>query len=107
VTLEAYMTVDAACPSVFDAALPTVEYDVTESFPEVYPRLRAAQQKGPVALGPFGPEILSHDLVRIVLRDHRFQIPPGLNLAMQGITEGPLCYVRVDLASGKCSRPDV
>jgi len=101
------MTVGAACPSVFDAAVPTVEYNVAESFPEVYPRLRAAQQKGPVALGPFGPEILSHDLVRIVLRDHRLQIPPGLNLAMQGITEGPLCYVRVDLASGKCSRPDV
>jgi cytochrome P450 len=84
------MTVDAASPSVFDAALPTIEYDVTESFPQVYPRLRAAQQQGPVALGPFGPEILSHDLVRTVLRDHRFQVPPGLNLAMQGITEGPL-----------------
>jgi cytochrome P450 len=41
-------------------------------------------------MGPFGPEVLSYRLVRNVLRDNRFQIPPGLALRTQGITSGPL-----------------
>ena len=41
-------------------------------------------------MGPFGPEVLSYHLVRSVLRDNRFQIPPGLNILTQGITSGPL-----------------
>jgi cytochrome P450 len=56
----------------------------------VYPRLQAAQQQSPIALGPYGPEVLSYELVRTVLRDTRFQIPPGLSLMVQGITSGPL-----------------
>ena len=43
-----------------------------------------------MALGPFGPEILSHELVRTVLRDPRFTIPPGMTLMAHGITSGPL-----------------
>jgi cytochrome P450 len=84
------MTVDAASPSVFDAGLPTLDYDLTTTLAELYPRLLAAQQKAPIAVGPFGPEVLSYELVRTVLRDSRFQIPPGLGLAAQGITSGPL-----------------
>lgn len=84
------MTVRAAPTSVFDANLPTVTYDALETPAEVYPRLRAAQQQAPIALGPFGPEVLSYHLVRSILRDSRFQIPPGLNLIVQGITSGPL-----------------
>jgi cytochrome P450 len=84
------MTVGAAPPSVFDADLPTLEYGAEESPAEVYPRLQAAQRQAPVALGPFGPEVLSYHLVRSVLRDPRFQIPPGINLLAQGITSGPL-----------------
>jgi cytochrome P450 len=34
--------------------------------------------------------VLTHELVRIVLRDPRFVMPPGLCLAVQGITSGPL-----------------
>jgi cytochrome P450 len=84
------MTVGTAPTSVFDADLPTVTYDVEETPAEIYPRLRDAQRQAPIALGPFGPEVLSYQLVRSILRDARFQIPPGLNLLVQGITSGPL-----------------
>ncbi|MDT5069348.1 MAG: hypothetical protein QOK02_5503 [Mycobacterium sp.] len=84
------MTVTNLCPSVFDAGLPTLSYEFVETPAAVYPRIRAAQQQGPIAIGPFGPEILSHEMVRAVLRDPRFHIPPGINLMVQGITSGPL-----------------
>jgi cytochrome P450 len=84
------MTVGAAPASVFDADLPTLASDVEETPAEVYPRLQAAQRQAPIAIGPFGPEVLSYQLVRSVLRDTRFQIPPGMNLLVQGITSGPL-----------------
>jgi cytochrome P450 len=84
------MTVGTAPASVFDADLPTLSYSPEETPAEVYPRLQAAQRQAPVALGPHGPEVLSYHLVRVVLRDTRFQIPPGLNLLAQGITSGPL-----------------
>jgi cytochrome P450 len=84
------MTVGTAPASIFDADLPTLAYDPDETPAQVYPRLQAAQRQAPVALGPYGPEVLSYHLVRSVLRDTRFQIPPGINLLAQGITSGPL-----------------
>ncbi|BCZ20938.1 cytochrome P450 [Mycobacterium senriense] len=84
------MTVGAAPPSVFEADLPTLSYDPEETPAQVYPRLREAQRRAPVAMGPHGPEVLSYHLVRSVLRDPRFQIPPGINLLAQGIDSGPL-----------------
>ena len=45
--------------------------------------------QGPIALGPHGPEVLSYELVRTVLRDPRFRMPKGVALAAQGITSGP------------------
>lgn len=84
------MTVDTMRPSVFDAGLPTLDYDVTTTPAELYAQALAAQRQAPIALGPFGPEILSYELLRTVLRDPRFQIPPGLSLAAKGITSGPL-----------------
>lgn len=84
------MTLNALCPNVFDAGLPALSYEIHETPTDVYPRIREAQIQAPIALGPFGPEILSHELVRAVLRDPRFTIPPGLNLLMHGITSGPL-----------------
>jgi cytochrome P450 len=84
------MTVNTLCPNVFDADLPTLSYGFEETPAEVYPRIRAAQQQAAIAVGLFGPEILSHELVRTVLRDPRFRIPPGINLMAQGITSGPL-----------------
>ena len=84
------MTLNTLCPNVFDAGLPSLSYEIHETPMDVYPRIREAQIQAPIALGPFGPEILSHELVRAVLRDPRFTIPPGLNLLMHGITSGPL-----------------
>lgn len=84
------MPVTSASQSVFEADLPVIEYDVTSTPAQVYPELLAAQRQAPIALGPFGPELLSYELVRTVLRDSRFQIPSGYILAVQGITSGPL-----------------
>jgi cytochrome P450 len=84
------MAVGTAPASVFDADLPTLRYDAEETPAAVYPRLQAAQRQAPLAIGPFGPEVLSYHLVRSVLRDTRFQIPPGINLLAQGVTSGPL-----------------
>ena len=85
------MPVSISSPSVFDAGLPNIEYDIATATPEqVYPQLFAAQRMAPIALGPYGPEVLSYALVRTILRDSRFQIPPGYILAVQGITSGPL-----------------
>ncbi len=84
------MTATTGAPSVFEARLPTLEYDITESPHDVCARIRAAQRRGPIAIGPLGPEVLSYDLARSVLRDTRFVIPPGLHLSAQGVTSGPL-----------------
>ncbi len=84
------MAFGTATPSVFDGGLPTLDYDLDVTPAQVYPQFLAAQQRASIALGPFGPEVLSYDLVRAVLRDSRFQIPPGFNLSIQGITSGPL-----------------
>lgn len=84
------MTTQTAAPSVFDAGLPTLTYDITDTPSDVYPEIIAAQKHAPIALGPLGPEILSYELARSVLRDTRFVIPPGIHLAAQGVTSGPL-----------------
>ncbi len=84
------VTVDNGSRSLLDADLPRLDYDITAIPAEIYPCLRAAQNQGPIALGPFGPEALSYDIVRAVLFDSRFEIPAGLNLSAAGITSGPL-----------------
>ena len=84
------MTVGTVPLKVFDADLPTLSYSLEETPAEVYSLFQAAQQQAPVAIGPLGPEVLSYHLVRSVLRDSRFQIPPGIILQAQGITSGPL-----------------
>jgi cytochrome P450 len=84
------MTIGTAMPSVFDAGLPTLSYDVTESPHDVYPRIRAAQALAPIAIGPLGPEVLSYNLARAILRDPRFVIPPGIHLTAHGVTLGEL-----------------
>ena len=56
----------------------------------MYPRIRSAQAVAPIAVGPLGPEVLSYDLARTILRDARFVIPPGIHLTAQGVTSGLL-----------------
>jgi cytochrome P450 len=84
------MTASSCAPSVFEAGLPTLEYEITESPQQVCARIRAAQRRAPIAIGPLGPEVLSYELARSLLRDNRFVIPPGLHLSAQGVTSGPL-----------------
>jgi cytochrome P450 len=84
------MNAHSLAPNVFDAGLPTFEYGLTASPHDVLDDVRAAQSQAPIAIGPLGPEILSYDLAREILRDNRFRLPPGITLAAQGITSGPL-----------------
>lgn len=87
------MTVDAIGtkrPTVFDAGLPPIAYEHAHDPEEAHRLIRQARLQGPIALGPHGPEVLSYELVRIVLRDTRFRIPKGLALEAQGITCGRL-----------------
>ncbi|OBB17387.1 cytochrome [Mycobacteriaceae bacterium 1482268.1] len=78
--------------SVFEADLPTVEYEEAPSPDEGHRSLRKALEQAPIAMGAHGPEILSYELVRATLRDPRFVVPPGLGLETQGITDGPLWH---------------
>lgn len=59
------MTVHTASPSVYDAGLPTLTYDMTETPFDVSARLRGAQQKSPIVMGPMGPEVLSYEFTRV------------------------------------------
>jgi cytochrome P450 len=77
-------------PSIFDLALPPIAYHDANDPADVHRLIGAARAQGPVAMGPFGPELLTYDLVRGVLRDSRFAVPPGIGLVVQGITSGPV-----------------
>ncbi|MEE3064449.1 MAG: cytochrome P450 [Actinomycetota bacterium] len=79
-----------ALPTLDQVELPEIAYDDAGTIDEVHDVLRRAREQGPFALGPFGPEVLTYDLVRTVLRDSRFAMPRGLALAVQGITGGPV-----------------
>ncbi|WP_179474984.1 cytochrome P450 [Mycolicibacterium vinylchloridicum] len=76
--------------SVFEAGLPAIDYGLDATPKDILDDLRRAQSRAPIAIGPMGPEILSYDLAREILRDNRFRLPPGITLAAQGITSGPL-----------------
>ncbi|WP_068182255.1 cytochrome P450 [Mycobacterium sp. UM_CSW] len=85
------VTVDgSSCPSVFDAGLPTIDYQHAQHPDDAHAIISAARTKAPIAIGPYGPELLTYELVHTVLRDSRFRVPQGMFLATQGITSGPL-----------------
>lgn len=75
-------------PTIVD--LPTVDYETAPDPGEAHRRLAVALSQGPVVMGAHGPEILSYDLARTALRDHRMCVPEGLGLETQGITSGPI-----------------
>jgi cytochrome P450 len=77
-------------PNVFDAGLPAIDYQLAQDPEEAHAMFREAREQAPIALGPHGPELLTYDLVRSVLRDPRFCVPPGFGLEAQGITSGRL-----------------
>lgn len=76
--------------TVFAAGLPVIAYDHLTDPDEAHRIIDAARELAPIAMGPHGPEVLSYDLVRTVLRDSRFLTAHGLGLDLQGITSGPL-----------------
>jgi cytochrome P450 len=84
------MNARSTAPNVFEAGLPTFNYGLTATPHDILEDVRLAQSRAPIAIGPLGPEILSYDLAREILRDNRFRLPPGITLAAQGITSGPL-----------------
>jgi cytochrome P450 len=67
-----------------------INYEHAQNPEEAHAIIRKARQQAPIALGPHGPELLTYELVRSVLRDPRFRVPQGMFLASQGITSGPL-----------------
>jgi cytochrome P450 len=78
------------CPSVFGAGLPVIDYEQAQSPEEAHEIICEARRQASIALGPHGPEVLTYELVRAVLRDPRFRVPQGMFLASQGITSGSL-----------------
>ncbi|MBB2771672.1 UNVERIFIED_ORG: cytochrome P450 [Mycolicibacterium obuense] len=76
--------------TTLDVGLPTVDYENEDDPEEAHRILAAARERAPVALGAHGPEVLTYELARTVLRDDRFATPRGLALATQGVTSGPV-----------------
>lgn len=76
--------------TTLDVGLPPLDYENVGDPETAHRILAAARERGPVALGPHGPEILTYELARTVLRDDRFATPRGLALASQDITSGPV-----------------
>jgi cytochrome P450 len=80
----------SAFPSVFDAGLPSLDYLQAQD-PELAHRAIAdARRQAPIALGALGPEVLTYDLVRTVLRDPRFATAHRAGAEAQGIAAWPL-----------------
>ena len=50
------MTIGTAIPSVFDAGLPTLDYDLTTTPAQVYPQLLAAEQQASTNWDPLAPK---------------------------------------------------
>lgn len=84
------MTTTTTSPSVFDAVLPTIDYHGVRCPRQAHDIIAAVRQRSPIAIGLFGPELLTYDLVRLALRDPRFAMPQGNGMAMRGITSGSL-----------------
>jgi cytochrome P450 len=78
--------------SVFDAGLPTIAYHGVTDPDEAHRVIADASRQGPLALGPYGPEVLTYEMMRSVLRDPRFGIHEAIALAVQGITSGSLWH---------------
>ncbi len=84
------MGLSSTAPSILEADLPTFSYDFAATPHDILGDVRRAQARAPFAMGPLGPEVLSYEMARDMLRDDRFRMPPAMMLAAQGITSGPL-----------------
>jgi cytochrome P450 len=77
-------------PSVFDAGLPSLDYLQAQDPEDAHRAIADARRQSPIALGALGPEVLTYDLVRTVLREPRFAAAHRAGAEAQGITAGPL-----------------
>jgi cytochrome P450 len=84
------MTIPTHTGTICERTWPTFSYQETQDPDEAHRIIRQAHQQAPIALGPYGPEVLGYDLVRTLLRDSRFAMPRGISLVVQGITSGPV-----------------
>jgi cytochrome P450 len=73
-----------------DTDLPTLNYLHVHDPEEAHRAIAEARRRAPIALGALGPEVLTYDLVRAVLRDPRFAAAHRPAAEVQGINEGPL-----------------
>jgi len=73
-----------------DTGLPRIAYDHLYDPDEAHRAIAQARRQGSVAMGPHGPEFLSYELVRAMLRDPRFTPAVNAVMAAQGVTSGPL-----------------
>lgn len=73
------MTLAGNRASHVDAGLPVIDYDHAEGLDAAHDIIRQAREKAPIAIGLRGPEILSYELVRTVLRDPRFRVPQAMS----------------------------
>ncbi|BBZ55044.1 hypothetical protein MPHO_20360 [Mycolicibacterium phocaicum] len=53
------MTIASGIPSVFDVALPTIDYSGAHGPDEAQAILAPARAQSPIAIGPHGPEVLT------------------------------------------------
>jgi cytochrome P450 len=78
------------CTTRSVAGLPPIAYDHLYDPDEAHRAIAQARRQGSVAMGPHGPEFLSYELVRMMLRDPRFTPAVNAVMAAQGVTSGPL-----------------
>ncbi|MDT5260201.1 MAG: hypothetical protein QOD10_5281 [Mycobacterium sp.] len=83
-------TIPTSVPTVFDAGLPSLDYLHVQDPEDAHRAISDARRQAPIALGALGPEVLTYDLVRTVLRDPRFAAAWRHGAEAQGITAGPL-----------------
>jgi cytochrome P450 len=84
------IAIERPVPNVFAAGLPSLDYQAARTPEEAHALIARARRQAPIAVGPYGPELLTYELVRGTLRDSTFRVPQGFTLAAQGITSGPL-----------------
>jgi cytochrome P450 len=93
---EATMTTDtksiSSCPTVFEAGLPSLDYLQAQDPEDAHRAIADARGQAPIAIGALGPEVLTYELVRAVLRDPRFATAHRAGAEAQGITAGPLWH---------------
>jgi cytochrome P450 len=78
------------CPTVWEVGLSSLAYDHLTDPDEAHRAIAEARRHGPMVMGTHGPELLSYELARTMLRDPRFTTGLKLLVSVQGVTSGPV-----------------